>query len=198
MCINKRTAAVITPNLRMDVCFVWACICILVRAYECIYIYIFEFAYVAWCLFMPVCLCAHTPLVCLSALVTVFVRLWSCWNGTWTSCHQAEFTETGLGLACRAVFRLCIYALDNHSNLYHRLVIHVCLLCSALIRFHQEAPFLSFTRFLQKCSRHCCSEFHQPPLVRADQACSGFHRKDVTLKLTTSIIIHPYFSNEFV
>lgn len=111
------------------------------RAYEYTCIYIFEFAYVAWCLFMPVCLHTHTPLVCLSAPGPVFVCLWSCWNGTWTFCHRAEFTETGLVLACRAVFRLCIYALDDHSNLYHRLVIHVCLLCSALIRFHQEAPF---------------------------------------------------------
>lgn len=152
---------------------------------------------------MPVSLCAHThtPLVCLSAPVTVFVRLWSCWNGTRTFCHRAEFTETGLVLACRAVFRLCIYALDNHSNLYHRLVIHVCLLCSELIRFHQEAPFFSLAppkRFPQKCSRHPQSEFHRPPLIVADQACSGFHSEDATLKLTTSIIIHPYFSDEFV
>ena len=145
---------------------VWASIVFFVRAsirmteslwvYICIYIYIFIYiyiytyiyihtyiniAYVACCLFMPVCLCAHTPPVCLSAPVTVFVCLWSCWNGTWTFCHRAEFTETGLVLACKAVFRLCIYVLDNHSNLYHRLVIHVCLLCSALIRFHQDAPF---------------------------------------------------------
>lgn len=30
------------------------------------------------------------------------------------------------------------------------------------------------------------------------RACSGFHHKDVTLKLTTTIIIRPYFSDEFV
>lgn len=32
----------------------------------------------------------------------------------------------------------------------------------------------------------------------AERACSGFHHKDVTLKLTTTIIIRPYFSYEFV
>lgn len=121
----------------------------------------------------------HTPLVCLSAPVTVFVCLRSCWNGTWTFCRWAEFTETGLVLACRAVFRLCIYASDNHSNLYHRLVIHVCLLCSVLIRFHQEVAPLPFylvplKLFPQKCSRHTRSEFHQPPVIGADQAPSGF------------------------
>ena len=150
---------------------------------------------------MPVYLCAHTPLVCLSAPVTVFVSLRSSWNGTRTFCHRAEFTETGLVPACCAVFRLCIYASDDHSNLYHRLVIHVCLLCSAPIRSHQEAPFSSLAPpkpFPQKCSRHPRSGFHQPPLIVADQACSGFHSEDATLKLTASIIIHPYFSDEFV
>lgn len=68
----------------MDVCehivflcaHLFACLC------ELMVIYIFEFAYVALCLFMPVCLCTHTPLVCLSAPVTLFVCLWSVleWN----------------------------------------------------------------------------------------------------------------------
>lgn len=110
--------------------------------------------------------------------------------------------KTGLVPACRAVFRLCIYALDNHSNLYHRLVIHVCLLYSALIRFHQEAPLVFYrspntfpAEMLHAIPR---SGFHQQPLVVADQAFSGFHSEDATLKLTTSIITHPYFSDEFV
>lgn len=111
-----------------------------------IYIYIFKFAYVAWCLFMP---------VCLPAPVTLFVRLWSRWNGTWTFCHQAEFTETGLVLACGAVFRLCIYALDNRSNLYHRLAIHVCLPFSVLIQISSRRSFMSLEgsqRFISRPS----------------------------------------------
>lgn len=38
------------------------------RAYEYTCIYIFEFAYVAWCLFMPVCLHTHTRLLCVCLL----------------------------------------------------------------------------------------------------------------------------------
>lgn len=72
---------------------------------------------------------------------------------------------------CRVVFRLCIYASDDHSNLYHRLVIHVCLLNSELIR----SPLCpSLKRSLQKSSRHSRSEFHQPPFIEADQACGCF------------------------
>lgn len=159
------------------------------------------------CVYLCLCTSAHTHtqthtrLLCLSAPVTVFVELWSCWNGTWTFCHRAVFTETGLVLACCAVFRLCIYVLDDHSNPYHRRMIHVCLLCSGSDLNPSRILFSSFSPpkpFPQKCSRHRRSGFHQPPLIVADQACSGFHSEDATLKLTTSIIIHSYFSNEFV
>lgn len=42
------------------------------------------------------------------------------------------------------------------------------------------------------------SELRQPTLRVAERACSSCHHKDVTLKLTTKIIIRPYFSDEFV
>lgn len=168
--------------VRADCVFVQASICNLVWAYE--YIYIFEFAYVALCLFMPVCWARmharthkRTRLLCVCLLL--LLCLCACGRAGMEHCRWAEFTETGLVLACRAVFRLCIYASDNHSNLYHRLVIHVCLLCSVLIRFHQEVAPLPFylvplKLFPQKCSRHTRSEFHQPPVIGADQARSGF------------------------
>lgn len=41
-------------------------------------------------------------------------------------------------------------------------------------------------------------ELYQPTLVVAERACKGFHHKDVTLKLTTTKIIRPYFCDEFV
>lgn len=69
MCINKRTAAVITPNLRMDVCFVWACICILVRAYECIYIYIYLNLLMWLGAYLCLCVCVHTRLLCVCLLL---------------------------------------------------------------------------------------------------------------------------------
>lgn len=148
------------------------------------------------CAYLCLCLCTTTHLLCVCLLL--LPCLCACGCAGMGHGHSAEFTETGLVSACRAVFRLCIYALDNHSNLYHRLVIHVCLLCSALIRFHQEAPLSLSLPPNRNVSRYPRSEFHQPPLIVADQAFSGFHSKDATLKLTTSIITRPYFSDEFV
>lgn len=91
--------------------YIWTCICGLMLT--CAYVFAL----------------AHSSCVCLPMLLC-FLYLWSHWNGTWTFCHRAEFRETVLGSACSAVFRICIYAWDNHSKRYHRLVINVYLLRS--------------------------------------------------------------------
>lgn len=77
----------------------------------------------------------------------------------------------------------------------------VCFASVSIEILSREAPFGLLAppkRFPQKCSHCPQSELHQPPLVVADRACSGFHSKDATSKLTSSIIPHPYFSDEFV
>ena len=98
------------------------------------------------CAYLCLRVCAHTRLLCVCLLL--LLCLCACGRAGMEHGHFAtelNSQKRAWFLACRAVFRLCIYASDNHSNLYHRLVIHVCLLCSALVRLHQEAPlFLSF------------------------------------------------------
>lgn len=106
----------------------FACYC------ELMSIYIFEFTYVALCLFMFVHTHASCVVVCSRNCVFVLVVGLE-WN--MDILPPSWIHRNGLGPGLQST----IYT--NHSNLYHRLVIHVCLLCSALIQFHQEAPFLS-------------------------------------------------------
>ena len=117
------------------------------------------------------CVCVCVVCVCLLLLLC----LCACGRAGMEHGHFAtelNSQKTGLVLACRAVFRLCIYALDNHSNLYHRLVIHVCLLCSALIRSHQEAPFpsLPLSLFLSLQEKRFSTEMFTPSPVRVSSA----------------------------
>lgn len=155
------------------------------------------------CAYLCLCVCAHTPLVCVC--LPPLLCLCACGHAGMEHGHFAtELNSQKRAWSWPAEQYLdCVFMrLDDHSKPYHRFVIHVCLLCSAMIRLHPQQKLLPPPtppkRSPQKCSRHPRSEFHQPPLIVADQACSGFHSKDATLKLTASIIIHPYFSDEFV
>lgn len=77
-------------------------------------LYIYICAYVAHCLFMPVRLYV---LVCSCYCVCAVVALE--WN--MDIFHGAGFTERVFGWAWPAqLFRLCIYALDDHSRAYQR------------------------------------------------------------------------------
>lgn len=81
---------------------------------------------------------------------------------------------------------------------------------SVFMRWTTAAISITALRFMFVCLSPCWFKFHQDaPLclskaVRDSSAGphpsweSGFHSKDATLKLTSSIIIHPYFSDEFV
>lgn len=116
----------------------------------------FLIIYTCVCVFVPVCVPTHASCECLSAPVTVFVRLRWRWNGTPTFCHRTDFTEPGLSPsqpasqpAGRSATRPPEEYLDSvfmprttTAISRHRLVIHVCFaLPSAAVQISsREAP----------------------------------------------------------
>lgn len=178
--------------------FVWASICMLLRAYEYIYFWIClcGFVLIYACVFVH----THASCVVVCSRNCVFVLVvglewnmdilppsWIHRNGLGPGLQSSIYTlylsvgqpQQSLSPPCDS----CVFALLSTDSIPSR---------------RSFSPPPQKKRFPQKCSRHPRSEFHQPPLIVADQACSGFHSTDATLKLTTSIITHPYFSDEFV
>lgn len=99
-----RQLLIMRANLwREDASMCFLCVHLFACYCEHTSVYIYLNLLMWLCAYLCLCVCAHTRLnVCLSTPVTVLVRLWSRWNGTWTFCHWAEFTETGSALALQS------------------------------------------------------------------------------------------------
>lgn len=176
--------------------FIVASICILVSA---LVVDIVELAYVVWCLFMPMCLHLYTS--CVFADFTVFC-----------TCGHPEMehgrSATDLSSEERVWARPAVQYLESvfirgTTTANSITASWVMFICFPLYwsNFQSRSSFVLQNKELSvKTNIHTTPwwELHQPTLVVAERACSGFHHKDVTLKRTTTIIIRPYFPDEFV
>lgn len=188
MCINWCTAAAITLNLGTG----WMCLCVLAvfacysESQYCIYIWL--------CSCGPLLIYACAPLwACLLLLLCLCCGRAGMEHGhlPWGWIHRNSF-----GWAWPVqLFRLCIYALDDHSHLYQR-ALETCLFAllsvdptpSRTLSFFYLFSAQMFTPLAARSFISLLSELTKHT-VFLQQRCN--------IKLTASIIIHPYFSDEF-